>query len=259
MAKREKIYLTAYPHLIAEWHPTKNWNLDPAKVTHGSGKKVWWVCRAGHEWVARVNARTSVRGCPVCAGQRTLAGFNDLATTHPELSKEWSPINEFGPESVSAGSNKIVWWVCPLEHTWQTTVASRALHGKGCPKCCLNQTSKIEAELHRLLSEEFSDAEQDFRIGPWRVDVALGEEKVAVEYDGAYFHSGSLDRDSRKTVDLLGRGYRVIRIRERSRRYTLPSLDIEDSRYLELTYDYSNDWLELPDTLNRITDWILNV
>ena len=39
MAKREKIYLTAYPHLIAEWHPTKNWNLDPAKVTHGAGRR----------------------------------------------------------------------------------------------------------------------------------------------------------------------------------------------------------------------------
>ena len=396
MAKRKRTYLTECPHLIAEWYPEKNDGLDPAKITHGSEKKVWWVCplehtweatvnnrtlhgtgcpicsgrkvlpgfndlgtthpelvaewsgrnafdpqtvsagsgrrviwecTAEHTWEAKVNSRAGLcRGCPICSGQKVLPGFNDLATTHSELVAEWSGRNTFGPESVSAGSNKRVWWVCPLEHTWEVKVKSRAglgagcpycsgrrpilgetdlitTHpelaaewsvtnafgpdnvsagsnkrvwwecvaehtweaevksraglGTGCPKCCLNQTSKIEGELYRLLSERFPDAKQGVRVGRWSVDVALVEEKVAVEYDGAYFHKEPLDRDSRKTVDLLGRGYRVIRIRERSRQYTLPSLDIEDPRYLELIYEYSADWHGLDATVNKITEWLL--
>ncbi len=30
-------------------------------------------------------------GCPYCAGTAVLPGFNDLATTHPDLSSEWHP------------------------------------------------------------------------------------------------------------------------------------------------------------------------
>ena len=34
--------LTPYPHLVKEWHPTKNGDLTPKDVTYGSNKKVWW-------------------------------------------------------------------------------------------------------------------------------------------------------------------------------------------------------------------------
>ena len=40
------------PRLAAEWHPTKNGNLQPSDVTPGMGKRVWWRCSADpdHEW-----------------------------------------------------------------------------------------------------------------------------------------------------------------------------------------------------------------
>ena len=36
-----KKLLSSYPHLVKEWHPTKNGELTPNDFTHGSGKKVW--------------------------------------------------------------------------------------------------------------------------------------------------------------------------------------------------------------------------
>ena len=45
----------------------------------------------GHEWQATVNDRSTGYGCPVCSGNTVLAGYNDLATTHPELAKQWHP------------------------------------------------------------------------------------------------------------------------------------------------------------------------
>ena len=324
---KERIYLTAYPHLTTEWHPEKNGDLDPAKITHGSNRKVWWVCRAGHEWestvynraqlgkgcpycsgrrpipgetclesqrpdlvkewspkngrapdevtvgshyraiwvcnpeghewAARVGKRTRGKGCPVCAGKKVLRGFNDLTTTHPELAAEWSPKNgDLTPEMVSAGSGKKVWWVCGDEHSWVSTVYNRALYGNGCPKCCLNHTSKIEGELHRLLSEHFTGAEQGVRVGRWSVDVLLPEEKVIVEYDGAYFHKDRVEHDTRKTLDLFTRGYGVVRVRGWSREYTLPPLEVNDPHYLELTYNYSKDWSGLSDVVDQIASWV---
>ena len=47
-----KKYLSSYPHLVKEWHPTKNGDLNPEELTHGSNKKVWWQCLRNkeHEW-----------------------------------------------------------------------------------------------------------------------------------------------------------------------------------------------------------------
>ena len=61
---------TLEPGLAAQWHPSLNGDLTPEKVTRGSHRKVWWLCKAGHVWHARIDSRTgkSRPGCPVCAG-----------------------------------------------------------------------------------------------------------------------------------------------------------------------------------------------
>ena len=66
-----KKYLSSYPELVKEWHPTKNGDLTPKDVTYGSDKKVWWKCHKqdDHEWQASISKRTiSGRACPVCSG-----------------------------------------------------------------------------------------------------------------------------------------------------------------------------------------------
>ena len=57
---------TVNPKLANEWHPTKNGNLTPSHVTKGSGKKVWWHCKSGHEWEAQINSRNKGAGCMTC-------------------------------------------------------------------------------------------------------------------------------------------------------------------------------------------------
>ena len=62
-----KKYVSEYPELAAEWHPTKNGNLTPDDVSFGSIKKIWWMCDCGHEWERSPNGRTSRHsGCPDC-------------------------------------------------------------------------------------------------------------------------------------------------------------------------------------------------
>lgn len=61
---------TLEPKLAEQWHPILNGDLTPEMVTRGSHRKVWWQCKAGHVWHARIDSRSgkSRPGCPVCAG-----------------------------------------------------------------------------------------------------------------------------------------------------------------------------------------------
>ena len=149
---------TINPELAAQWHPVKNGNLKPTKVTIGSKKKVWWILpydvpddypiehlRGKHfdfEWKASANER-NYNGCPYFSGKATWEGFNDLQTVNPTLAKEWHPTKNRGLKStqVTVNSNRKVWWLLSYEDhktgkyfnfEWQATVYSRN-QGVGCP------------------------------------------------------------------------------------------------------------------------------
>jgi very-short-patch-repair endonuclease len=64
-----KKFLSSYPELVKEWHPTKNGELTPNDFTHGSSKKVWWMCPRGHEYESVINSRTKGTGCRSCSRQ----------------------------------------------------------------------------------------------------------------------------------------------------------------------------------------------
>lgn len=125
----------ANPKLSEEWHPTKNDDLTPNDITTGSNKKVWWVCKEGHEWEAFIANRTKGQGCPFCSGRRAHAN-NCLHTLNVDLSKQWHPIKNgnLTSKDVTLNSSKKVWWICEYNHEWQASVTSRN-RGSGCPYC----------------------------------------------------------------------------------------------------------------------------
>ena len=56
-----------YPEIAKEWHPIKNGKLSPTDFTYGSSKKVWWICKLGHNWKTSIGNRTGLKsGCPKC-------------------------------------------------------------------------------------------------------------------------------------------------------------------------------------------------
>ena len=94
------------PEIAAQWHPTKNGTLTPEMVTTGSKRKIWWVCYKGHEWQTTVKSRAEGCSCPYCANRAVIKGYNDLATTHPQLAQQWHPTKNgrLTPEDVVAGT-----------------------------------------------------------------------------------------------------------------------------------------------------------
>ncbi|MBQ2286377.1 MAG: hypothetical protein II252_03635, partial [Clostridia bacterium] len=134
--KGENDLQTINPALSNEWHYEKNKGITPTDVMPNSDKKVWWKCSKGHEWEATIINRNKGTGCPYCASQKILRGYNDLQTVNPDLAKEWNYNKNFGlnPMDAMPNSGKKVWWKCANGHEWQATIAHRN-DGSGCPYC----------------------------------------------------------------------------------------------------------------------------
>jgi hypothetical protein len=118
---------TTHPEIAKQAH---GW--DPTKIIGGTGKKFNWICSNGHIWKTTPNNRTTNNsGCPVCSHLVVSTGFNDLATTNPELAKE---AHGWDPKTLLPYSNKKMKWICSRKHTWTSTVANRH-GGRNCPYC----------------------------------------------------------------------------------------------------------------------------
>ena len=106
---------------------------DPTTRTAESHLKASWKCERGHEWLALINSRSRGRSCPICSNQKTIAGINDLKTTHPQIA-----IQAYGwdPSIVNAGSHVKKDWICSLGHIWDAAIFTRMRGpGQGCPIC----------------------------------------------------------------------------------------------------------------------------
>ncbi|MCI8414685.1 MAG: zinc-ribbon domain-containing protein [Ruminiclostridium sp.] len=122
--------------LLQQWDVERNGTQTPESLTFGSHQKVWWRCEKGHQWQAAVKSRVSGTGCPYCANRVLSPGENDLASTHPDLLRQWDTEGNgtLRPVDLFAGSHKKVWWRCEKGHRWQAMVTTRA-RGAGCPVC----------------------------------------------------------------------------------------------------------------------------
>ena len=58
---------TINPKIAEEWNYKKNGDLKPSDVIAGSTKSVWWKCKKGHEWEARIYSRNNNHSCPFCS------------------------------------------------------------------------------------------------------------------------------------------------------------------------------------------------
>jgi very-short-patch-repair endonuclease len=116
---------------------------------------------------------------------------------------------------------------------------SAANHGTrhGCTSCNNNAASREEnlwiAAIESRLGET---AERSVRVSSRRgatLDAVFG--KVAVEYDGAYWHAlpGALEKDVRKTATAISDGLFVIRIRAADPKHP-PLPDVPNARNIHV-------------------------
>ena len=146
--------LWRYPDIAAELHPTKNVDINLPTISYASNKLVRWLCERGcstpgcatavHEWESKIAYRTlGGNRCPYCIPQgKYLCHCRSLAFRFPEIAAEWHPDKngDLRPESISAGSDKVIWWKCTKGHEWNSRASSRTGPRRtNCPQCNINK------------------------------------------------------------------------------------------------------------------------
>ena len=258
-----------YPEIAKEWDFDKNGDLTPDKVTFKYCKYVWWICSKGHSYKQRIDGRTlRNNGCPYCAGQKVWVGFNDLATTNPNLAKEWHPTKNLGltPNDVTANSTKKVWWLCPVGHEYKRSVHQRHAGYTNCPTCdSRKRTSFPEQAVYFYLKKLYPDALSRYKIkekSSMELDVYIPSIKFAVEYDGASFHKTEEqhERERRKYSFCKAQDITLIRVKEKTdnrwddvcdRVYYIETVKHDDLHELEKTIHYI-----LNSICSSISDWV---
>lgn len=213
---------TVNPTLAKEWNYEKNNGLTPADVTPNSGKKAWWICDKGHEWEATIDKRNRGTNCPYCSGNKVLNGYNDLKTANPSLTKEWNyeKNGDLKPELFTANSHKKVWWKCNKGHEWQAPISNRN-KGVGCPTCNSERhTSFPEYAITYYLKKSGVDVVHSYKGQGYELDIYIPTKKVAIEYDGCFWHKNKTKIDLAKNKMCVKDGIKLYRIRE-----GLPSLN----------------------------------
>lgn len=234
-----------YPEIAAQWHPTRNPRYTPDTVKTGGRRMFWWHADCcGYEWEDSVAGRWSsvpAWRCPQC---QTVLG--SLAYENPEIAAEWSPRNPKTAWQVSpiATTNFLPEWICSAnpEHMWQAPTRNRT-SGSGCPQCRETGKSRVELDYCAAAAEVFGAARSGVVLrnasfssrNSWSADISIevAGRTVVIEYDGSYWHSDAaqISGDDRKSRELLGADYIVVRLREDG----LPSLAIDHPNYFELT------------------------
>lgn len=111
---------------------------DPSQFSRGSKTIVRWKCVSDkyppHSYPSTIYSKTSGRGCSVCSGKLVIEGINDLVTTHPEIASEAT--ESWDPKKFTAGSNKVVDWLCKKGHPSRKSINQRTQSkSSGCAIC----------------------------------------------------------------------------------------------------------------------------
>jgi len=255
-----------YPEVASQWHPNRNDKLKLEKVLHNSKRTVWWLADCcGHEWQEPVRDRNKYRRwrCPEC---KTI--LDSLAWHDPGLAAEWSRDNPVSAWNIrpTASTQFLPEWICSVNpaHIWQAPLPSRS-SGAECPECREAGKSRVELDHFAAATEVFGEArsgvvvrEKEFNWRKqWSLDIALhvAKHKVAIEYDGSYWHSPPPKQliDERKSLDLLAAGYVVIRLREDD----LPTLGIVNTHYREFrVYSTASQPVQV---MYQVRDWLVKL
>ncbi|MDD6651957.1 MAG: zinc-ribbon domain-containing protein [Eggerthellales bacterium] len=230
------------PELAAEWLQNRNGRWTPENVRQNSKREVWWKCLlCGNEWRDTPKGRSRRDGqcCPECGKIQ-----GSIAWVYPEIASQWDSSNPVSPWKVrpNAKLSFTPLWVCSQneKHKYRAAVPSR-VHGADCPECVEAGKSRMEMRYFEAVQKMFGNArsgaryKSDFFTNDWSVDISVRYRgrKIAIEYDGGYWHKDKYDVDARKSLELISAGFIVVRIRENG----LNSLPVHSPCYAEVYAD----------------------
>lgn len=255
--KGKKVLAETHPELVKEWVKCDNNKFTPYTCLPNSNIEVTWKCPdCGGEYNALISNRTRMKsGCPYCAGQKVLSGYNDLKTKNPLLALEWSNKNKITPEEVTEKSNKKVYWTCKLGHDDYLSSVKQRSNGQGCPVCALSsQTSFPEQAIYYYVKQLFPDTSNRYNVEGLEIDIFIPCLKIGIEYNGVYYHKNKKEYDENKKKLLKDKNIRLITVSETNIKNTnLTSKNKPDTFFIYWNYNMNTLSVLINSLLNEIS------
>jgi hypothetical protein len=181
----------------------------PMSEYKGCHVKMPFQCAEAHVWISTPHDVLEGYGCPYCAGQKVLVGFNDLWTTDPDIAKMLC--NPSDGYTISRGSNQKVEWLCPFCKTKKLSSPKHvASFGLSCSVCSdkISYPNKFIVSLLLQLNVDVVVPEWSPEwIGRYSYDVYFvkNNKEYIVEMDGGLGH-GNIDfKTGERDVEGLNR------------------------------------------------------
>ena len=182
---------TTHPEIATLW--SDNNALAPTEVTAGSEKEIIWVdTRLEKTYTRRICDQVRSEGrSPLSSGGKASQG-NTLSLHRPDIAALWHPTKNspVTPENVAPRSKEVFWWLDPTTNQeFQRTVHDMCTRPP-LPPCA--QSSGGEREIYEFIKSFYpGEIIQHTRsvIAPQEIDIYMPEIKVAVEFNGVYWHS----------------------------------------------------------------------
>ena len=186
---------TLHPEIINEWDVEGNQE-SPSEVLFNTVRTYQWICPNSHIYSASAYNRSRGRGCPVCSGKQVATGLNDVASLYPELLMEWDTTvpGNIPLAQLTAGSNKIVHWVCSEGHQYEQNMAAK-IRGRGCAICAGKQILtgyNDMATTHPVIADEWHPT-KNAPLAPTQVRAGSHQKiwwlgKCGHEWQAALYH-----------------------------------------------------------------------
>ena len=169
--------LTVAPAVAAYWDTANN-GVTPDQVMAGSATRRHWLCpKCRHSWQASICVKVDGQsGCPKCAE------INRPWNRQPSLSQSQHPAMlefdfernrraGFDPDKITAGSNKMVHWICMKcpqgqPHHFVARPSQRIGRNRGCPYCASKKACICNSlqSLYPALAAEYDTARNSFGL-----------------------------------------------------------------------------------------------
>lgn len=182
------------------------------ELPRNTKEKTRFECiQCGYIWYTSYGSLSQGCGCPRCIGlsPKKRQDYISLA--------KLKGVTWIG--DIPKNTKEKTEWECPKEHTWKTSYHT-LLYGRGCPRC-MHIVNGKKVSSQQIKVAEMVGGILNFQCGNIFIDVALPEQKIAIEYDSWFWHAYKQKQDGERTNRLLDMEWRVIIIKSNTR---VPSL-----------------------------------
>ena len=176
-----------------------------------------WICPNGHKTFKSYNSLRRGNNCQQCNLENRSLKLSDYQAIEQKNGLV------FKGRKVPKNVFTVGTWACPNGCTLRKAYR-HVRNYAGCPNCPPYRNGKLVSKAQIAIAEMLN-GEVNYVIASHRVDIAVVEERIAIEYDGWHWHAHRSAEDRTRNRNIKQAGWKLLVIKSNSRTPTLKQLE----------------------------------